>query len=227
MTTAPTSHPDARRGQAACGSAHHDGGMPVRPAPGQRICAGCRGRVEERLVELPALFELCADMLASRPQWIRERPGGQARRGIVLRDAVVSVRTEITGVLRSWCELVAAERAVPGPPEVTVRGLVRYLAVHLHWLCGHPAAPRLVDELSRLTEAVDEALRPDTGFRVPVGRCPHPGCTECVYAQAHRADAEPYEVSCAAGHVWAPRRWLLLRGRDAVTGRDPSAGGGP
>lgn len=200
----------------ACGSRRHGDRVPV--ASGMRICAECRDQVEGVLVDLPVLFEMCADMLDPRPHWIRERVSGRARRGIVLRDAVVSVRTEILGVLVSWCGLVAGERDVPGPEELTIRKLVHFLAVHLHWLCAHPAAADLVDELTGLAAAVDEALHRETGFRARVGECPHPGCSEFVYAEAHREGGEPYEVSCAAGHVWAPERWLLLWGKQNEEG---------
>jgi hypothetical protein len=196
----------------ACASrCHADGGPP--PAPGLRICAGCRERVEAQLADLPVLFDMCANMLDPRPHRTRERVGGRARRGIVLRDAVVSVRSQILAVLASWCGLVSAQRDVPGPDGPDIRRFAHHLAVHLPWLCGHPAAPNLVDQLAGLTDAVHQALRPDTGFRVRVGPCPHPGCPEYVHAEGHREGAAPYQVGCAGGHVWAPELWLLLWGR--------------
>lgn len=205
-----TDHGDA---PACLSRRHHDELAPTRVAPGLRICAGCRDQVEDELVELPALFEICAYMLTPRPQRMRERVRGNQQHGIVLRDAVVSIRSEILGVLASWCGLVSSEREVPSPDELAIRRLASYLAVHLQWLCGHPAAPDFVDELTDLSSSVNEALRPGVGFRVPVGRCLRPGCDQVVHAEAHREGGEPYEVSCEAGHVWAPEHWLSLWGQ--------------
>lgn len=212
MTASPPRHRENGHEQPVCVSRRHTGtAAPVPVAPGLRICADCRDSVEDRLVDLPVLFELSADMLDPRPRWPRERVSGQRTlRGIVLRDAVVSVRADILGVLVSWCGLVAAERGVPGPTDLAIRRITKFLAVHVHWLCGHPAAPDLVDELTDLAAAVDAAVHQETGFRVRVGPCPKPGCAEFVDAEAHREGAEPYEVSCAAGHVWAPESWLSM-----------------
>jgi hypothetical protein len=197
-------------GASRCPSRRHEQDGPSPVVPGLRICADCRNRVEDELVALPALFETCAYMLDPRPQRIRERVSGSRPQGIALKDAVVTVRSEILGVLTSWCGLVGAERGVPGPDELVVGKLASFLAIHLQWLCAHEAAPDLVDELTDLSAAVNEALQPDTGFRVAVGRCLRPGCEEVVHAEAHRENGTPYEVSCAAGHVWAPEHWLTL-----------------
>jgi len=193
-----------------CRSQRHEDAGPAPVVPGLRICADCRDRVEDELVALPALFEMCAYMLDPRPHRMREWVSGHQPRGITLREAVVTVRTEIFGVLASWCGLVSTERQVPGPDELAVRKLASFLAIHLHWLCAHPGAPDLVDELTDLANAVSEALRPNAGFRVAVGQCLRAGCDRAVHAEAYREGGEPYEVSCEAGHVWAPEHWLSL-----------------
>lgn len=193
-----------------CRSQRHAETAPSPLAPGLRICADCRDRIEDELVALPALFEMCAYMLDPRPHRIRQWVSGHQPRGIMLREAVVAVRTEIFGVLAAWCGLVSTEREVPGPNELSVRKLAGFLAIHLHWLCAHPAAPDLVDELTGLADTVSEALRPNAGFKVAVGRCLRPGCDRAVYAEAYREGGEPYEVSCEDGHVWAPEHWLTL-----------------
>ncbi|GAB3463469.1 hypothetical protein [Actinophytocola sediminis] len=200
-------------GRPTCRSRRHEQGSAPLLAPGLCVCAACRDLAEETLIELPSLFEMCAHVLDLRPNGFRERVSGHRPHGIVLRDAVVSVRSEILGVLASWCGLVISERGMPGPDELAIRKLVGFLGIHLHWLFQHPAAPSLVDELVDLAEAVSAALRPDTGFRVAVGQCPMPDCGQTVHAEAHREGAAPYEVACEAGHVWAPEHWLSLRGR--------------
>lgn len=208
-------HPDdsGHYDQPTCRSRRHKPGEAPLLAAGLRVCVECRDVVEETLIELPTLFELCAHALDLRPTEPRERVSGHRPRGIVLRDSVVSVRSEILGVLAAWCALVTAERGVLAPDAMDIRKLVGFLAIHLHWLCQHPAAPDFADELTDLTDAANEAMRPETGFRVAVGACLRPDCDRTVYAEAHKEGDEPYEVSCEAGHVWAPEHWLLLRGR--------------
>jgi hypothetical protein len=207
--------------QPTCRGRRHEPGTAPLLAKGLCVCPACRDLAEEILIELPSLFDMCAHVLDLRPNGFRERVSGHRPHGIVLRDAVVSVRSEILGVLASWCGLVISERGVPGPDELAVRKLVGFLGIHLQWLFQHPNAPDLVDELTELSEAVSAALRPDTGFRVAVGICPMAECGRTVHAEAHREGAEPYEVACEAGHVWAPEHWLSLRGK-----REKDNGGG-
>jgi hypothetical protein len=214
---------------STCGSRRHEPDEAVPPAPGLRVCAACRDVAEETLIELPALFDMCAFVLDPRPndpsEWISKiRP-----QAISLCDAVVEVRSEILGVLTAWSGLVITERRVPGPDELSIRKLVGFLGIHVHWLCRHPTAPDLVDELVALTATVNAAVRPAVGFRAAVGTCLRPGCGRTVYAEAYREGLEPYEVACDAGHVWAPERWLSLGGKysgDGIAVDGTAEGGG-
>lgn len=223
---------NARRGDSdhsTCESRQHQPGRALPLAPDLNICSACRDVAEETLIELPALFDLCAFVLDPRPndpsEWVSKvRP-----HNIVLCDAVVEVRSEILGVLTAWSGLVISERRVNGPDELSIRKLVGFLGIHLHWLCRHPTAPDLVDELAEVTATVNAALLPAVGYRAAVGTCPRPGCGRTVYAEAYREGLEPYEVACEAGHVWAPERWLSLGGKYIVKGngiKDPPIGGG-
>ncbi|WP_154814178.1 hypothetical protein [Actinophytocola xinjiangensis] len=214
-------------GQQTCHSRLHKSGEAAPLVPGLCLCAACRETVEKTLIELPTLFDLSTGDLDLRPKGMRERVSGHRPRGIILREAVVSVRSEILGVLAAWCGLVTTERGVDGPDELSIRKLVGFLAIHLHWLCQHPAAPDMVDELTDLSTAVDAALRPETGFRVAVGTCLHEECGRPVHAEAHREGAQPYEVSCEAGHVWAPEHWLALRGKPSTNGTNGTNGTTP
>jgi hypothetical protein len=210
------SHPDdnGHDDQPTCRSRRHEPGKAPLRASGIQICSICRDLAESALIELPELFELCAHALDLRPNGPRERVSGNRPHGIVLRDAVVTARSDILGVLAAWCGLVTTERGVLGPDELDIRKLVGFLAIHLHWLCQHLAAPDFVDELTDLTDAATQAMRQEsTGFRVAAGTCLRGDCDRTVYAEAHREGTEPYEVSCEAGHVWAPEHWLSLRGK--------------
>ncbi len=192
----------------------HDGdATPPRVAPGRRICLDCRDRVEEDLIELPGLYELCAYMLDPRHHHqMRERVNGHRPRGIALNDTVVTIRSDILGVLASWCALVSNERGVTGPDELSIRRLTTFLAIHLNWLTEQPVAPDLVDEIAALSRSANEALRPSAGRSLELGRCARPGCDRAVRAEGHAEGDPPYQVRCDAGHVWTPDQWLQLWG---------------
>jgi hypothetical protein len=197
----------------ACRGRRHEPGATFPVVPDLRVCAACREVAEEALIELPALFELCSHV-APPTDWVAEIwPFGTA-----LGEPAVAVRAEILAVLASWCGRVVGERRVSGPDEPDIRGYVGFLGIHLHWLCRHPAAPDLVDDLARLSASVGAVLRPETGFRAVVGSCPYPECERPVHTEAYLEGGEPYEVACEAGHVWAPGRW-----RDSTRPRQKSA----
>jgi hypothetical protein len=196
-----------------CRSSRHKDALYSPELSGRHtICTGCRERLEEDLVELPALYELCAHMLDLRRHHFGERVSGPRPRGIALNEAVVGVRADILGVLASWCGLVSVERAVPGPDELGIRQLTTFLSIHLNWLTEHPSAPDLVDEIGEIATTAQEVLRPTTGAPLTLGRCARPGCEETVRPEGHADGAQPYRLSCAAGHAWAPDEWLLLWG---------------
>jgi len=193
-----------------CRSRRHDGdATPPRTAPGLAICADCREQAEEDLLELPGLYDMCAYMLDTRgkPQ-LRERVSGRRRRGIVLREAVVNVRSDVLGVLASWCGLVANERGVPGPDELSVPRLSTFVLIHFGWLTAHPAASEFADELAELADGARAVLQPDNDTEIELGPCARPGCGWTVRAEGH----PPRRVRCDAGHEWPPEQWLLLRG---------------
>lgn len=201
--------------QPTCHSRLHEPGKAPVLSPGAFICPACRDLTETALVELPALFALCAHAVDLRPP--SERPvaaNGHRPHGVGLRDSAVSMPGRILGMLSGWCGHVSAERGVLVPDPLDVRKLVGFLAVHVDWLCRQPVAAEFATELADLTEAANEALRPDAVVRTAVGACPHPGCPETVHAESHREGGRPYEFSCAAGHVWAPEHWMSLRGRE-------------
>lgn len=201
------------RHEPPCPSKQHSGdARPPRVDAGRTVCAACRSRVEEDLVELPGLYELCAYMLDLRRHHLRERVSGHRPRGIVLNDTVVTIRSDILGVLASWCALVANERGVTGPDELSIRRLSSFLAIHLTWLTEHPSAPDLVDELAELRRSADEVLRPSAGHSMELGRCARPGCGRVVRAEGHAEGEPPHQVRCEAGHVWTPDQWLQLWG---------------
>jgi hypothetical protein len=196
----------------ACRSRRHEPGAAPPQARDLQVCGECREVLEEILIELPVLFDLCADALDARPDCAPERVDEPWPLGIDMGETGGSVRSEIMSALIAWSWFVISERGVSGPGEFAARKLVGFLAVHLHWLCQHQAAAALVDELTDLTAAVGTALRRNTSHRAAVGICPQPGCGATAYAEAQREGAEPYEIACDAGHVWAPSGWQSLRG---------------
>lgn len=196
--------------QPPCQSRRHDrDDAPSRTSPGSRICAACREQTEEDLVELPGLYEMCAYMLDLRDPLPRERVGGHRPKGIVLRDAVVTVRTDILGVLASWCGLITSERGVTGPDEPSIRRLTTFMLIHFTWLTAHPAASDFADELNHLAESARSVLTPPAEAVLDLGPCARHGCGRTVRTDGH----PPTRARCDAGHEWAPEQWLLLRGK--------------
>jgi hypothetical protein len=205
-----------------CRSSRHEDALYPPELDGRRtICTECRERLEEDLVELPALYELCAHMLDLRRHHRGERVSGHRPRGIALNEAVVTVRADILGVLASWCGLVSVERAVPGPDELGIRQLTTFLSIHLGWLTEHVSAPDLVDEIADIAATAQEVLRPGTGDPLTLGQCARPGCGQPVRPEGHADGEQPYRLSCTAGHAWAPDEWLLLWGSNGKRRTSP------
>jgi hypothetical protein len=190
-----------------CPSMRHAGSA-AHTAPGRTICDGCGHDAEESLVELPELYDMCAYALDTRPRRPREPVSGHQPRGIVLREPAVRIRSDILGVLASWCGLVTAERGVPGPDELSIPRLSTFVLVHFGWLTAHPAGADFTDELIALAERAREVLQPEPVAELELGPCAHPGCGLPL-----RADSRPAKlIRCEAGHEWPPERWVLLRG---------------
>jgi hypothetical protein len=183
------------------------------------ICRECHDQAEENLVELPKLYDMCAYMLDVRAPKPQERVSGHRPRGIVLRDAVVSIRSDILGVLASWCGLVASERGVPGPDELSIPRLSTFVLVHFRWLTAHPAGADFTDELAVLADRAREVLTPDPVTELNLGPCLRPGCGGTLRTEGHPLQ----RISCEAGHEWPPDQWLQLL-RDG--GQDSSVEGG-
>jgi hypothetical protein len=197
-----------------CRSRRHRAAHRPKLLPGLQICAECRERLENDLVGLPSWYESCVDYLDYRQHRFVDRVNSRQPRGIVLSDAVVTIRSDILSTLASWCGLVVDERGVVGPNQLDIRQLATFLAIHFTWLTAHPAAPDLVDEIAELTEAASGVVLPTNHFRTEVGMCDQPGCGRTVYAESYsEEDQVPYRVGCENGHVWPPDQWLLLRGR--------------
>jgi hypothetical protein len=201
-----------------CRSRRH-GGTPSLTASGLAVCGECRDEAEANLVELPQLYDMCAYMLDVRPPKPQERVSGHRPHGIVLRDAVVSIRSDILGVLAAWCGLVAAERGVLGPDELSIPRLSTFVLIHFGWLTAHPAGADFTDELSVLADRARAVLVPDPVEELNLGPCPRPGCGYTLRAEGHPLK----HIRCEAGHDWPPNQWLqLLRGG----GQDSAMEGG-
>lgn len=188
-----------------CRSQRH-GGVPSPTVDGLTICVECRDQAEENLVELPQLYDMCAYVLDVRPTKSQERVSGHRPHGIALRDEVVSIRSDILGVLASWCGMVATERGVPGPDELSIPRLSTFVLIHFGWLTAHPAGADFTDELAVLADRARAVLVSGPAAEMSLGPCPRPGCGWMLHADEH----PPKRIRCEAGHEWPPEQWLLL-----------------
>jgi len=164
------------------------------------------------LAALPGLYAACADELVPattrRPT---ERVTGWTPTGIVLRENVVTVRSDMAATLRSWATLVVDHRRVQGPRWPEVRDLVAFLLHHLDWLAGHPAAGDFADEIRGLVSGTRNVLDPGMTDALAVSSCEHPGCAEPVLVRFGVRHPGRHPVACTAGHRVPAQHWLRLR----------------
>jgi hypothetical protein len=117
-------------------------------------------------------------------------------------------------VLASWAGLVVEERDVFRSPERDVLVLAEFLGAHLDWLAEHFAAADLAAEIETLVRAAEDTISPDPGVRVELGRCDEAGCGAVVSATLRgRGGIAPQVIRCDGGHVWPPKRWLILKSK--------------
>ncbi|WP_335972514.1 OvmZ protein [Streptomyces sp. CA2R106] len=216
---------ECARCRRGVGSAGH--GSPSRPA----LCGPCVERLRADLCHVLTLHEETERALVRTPASLRQRVSGSRSFGIVLDDDAVAVRSAIRALLLSWTRLVADERGVPAVTDTEVRGLLRYLVVHLEWLAGHPAGPDFADEVAELLASAGRGAAAEQA--APLGPCPQPGCGGTLRAPA--AAAVPAagqapaarQVRCEYGHGVPPRQWFLLaeRSRRGADGRRPAPAG--
>ena len=187
-------------------------------ASGARICPPCVRKLDEALQALPLLYARCGVVL----QGERTRGFGQSRGrnspGIVLRDTLVTARTEVLSLLSSWAALVAEEAGLPLRPRREVAALVRFLLDNLSFLVSHPAIVDAIEEFARVCTRARHAINP-TDY-VALGLCERPGCGRKVYAHIDPdgVGSGGNRVSCEAGHAVDPRQWLSLALRFAQGG---------
>jgi hypothetical protein len=186
-------------------------------------------RLRADLCHVLTLHEETERALVRTPASLRQRVSGSRSVGIVLDDEAVAVRSAIRALLLSWTRLVADERGVPAVTDTEVRGLLRFLVVHLEWLAGHPAGPDFADEVAELLASAGRGAAAEQA--VPLGPCPQPGCGGTLRAPTAAATAgQPAaarQVRCEYGHGVPPRQWFLLaeRSRRGADGRRPAAAG--
>lgn len=211
---APATPADRVAACARCGGEARPG-RPGSPS-GRRLCGRCVERLRTDLCRVLTLYEESERALVRSPVGLRQRVSGSRSVGIVLDDETVAVRSAIRSVLQSWARLVADERGVPGAGDTEVRGLLRFLVCHLDWLCGHPAAQDLADEVAELLASAGVPAGPAPQASAPLGPCSQPGCGGTLRGPATAAgDALPAadQVRCEHGHAIPPRQWFLLAER--------------
>ncbi|NLU68569.1 hypothetical protein [Streptomyces sp. HNM0574] len=163
--------------------------------------------------ELPRLYGACEQILGGGKghEVPSSTPRGPAT-GMPFNNAASEVRSAILSTLGSWSALVAEERRMPRPRR-TVRDLAAHLERHHDWLCRHPAAGELSEEVSRLARWAFRVADPDPQRRIPVGTCVEVGCRGAMAAFV-RPDApgSMAEIRCDADpdHRWAGDEWMRL-----------------
>jgi hypothetical protein len=125
------------------------------------------------------------------------------------QDGVLSVATELDGMVRDWLTYRADEHA----PAPTVTSLCRWLSHRLEWACEHhPAVDEFAGDLVELAREVRSAGRVDSGMGTFVGRCPtelrdgsrcgRPLRVDMVRRADGDGNAGGFVVACRCGSSW-------------------------
>jgi len=183
-----------------------------RVESGTGLCARCRALLSNHLTILPDLYQRCEGMLVNTKAWGLERVHGGLPGGINLNDAAVVIRTDMVTVLASWAGLVVDERGVPRPQRRDVHALTDFLVQHLEWLADHSAAGEAAAEIATLVRVAEATISPDRAVWMELGPCDRSGCDRVVSVTVRGdGDRTLNMIRCEGGHVWPPRRWLMLK----------------
>lgn len=179
-------------------------------AAGLRLCAACHREIETDLHELPKIHSDCASALPRRRDPALQRVSGSRQAsGVLLDEDAMSARSNVLGVLASWCALVADERRMTKPGRRHPAHLTAFLIRHLNWLLAHPAAADFADEISQITAQAQRAAYTRPAAQVVLGQCVHPDCSAPL-TPSSRNGGRSREISCTGGHTWQPHEWLQL-----------------
>ncbi|WP_234313737.1 hypothetical protein [Streptomyces sp. NBRC 109706] len=166
-------------------------------------------------MQLPTLYADChRETAVDGVRVIRKAPRKSAAANVI-NPAAAEIRSTIRKALASWAGLVAEERRLP-PPARDMATLAHFLGRHIEWLCRHPAAGELADEIRELTRRARDIAYPNDMRRVPIGSCPDDGCPgELVALMRHRDARAPSEIVCSVSpdHSWPATRWTGLARR--------------
>jgi hypothetical protein len=178
---------------------------------GLRLCASCFNQVAAHLIGLPRMYRDCEQTLEVSCQHPFRMIRGRLPTGIRLDDETVAVRSEIVGVLSSWCEMVVDDRGGRGPTSLDVRMLASFLHAQLDWLATHAVAADFAEEIAGLVLAVLKVQNPSQVRTIDLAPCTRDGCGAMVRVSIDtvRRRTVP-QVCCDAGHTWHPRQWLDL-----------------
>jgi hypothetical protein len=135
------------------------------------------------------------------------------------QDGVLSVATELDGMVRDWLTYRPDEHE----PALTVESLCRWLSHRLEWACErHPAVDEFAGDLVELARAVRSAGRVDSGVGTFVGRCPtelrdgsrcgRPLRVDMVKTDDDGTSSSGFVIACRCGSSWDRHRgeWVGL-----------------
>lgn len=195
-----------------CPAPHRDG-RDRTPAPGLRLCHGCRQRLGTAIAAMPDLdldLELAlirADNTQSEPITHRKDPG------LVLNQAALEARIAIRQELVATVRMVNEERGLSTWPKESTPGMVGYLMRHVDWLAAHEAAEDWVMEWTDLQRQARRAAHPSGIRRFELAPCIEVDCGGILIAILRPSDdLLPSSISCDANaqHQWQPREWIAL-----------------
>lgn len=206
-------HAGSERHEKSCG-----GCLPRPAADGARLCQPCTDRVEDGLIELPALDAAMEAVLGQSGdpggEKVSRTPGGS----ILVNARAVEARRAVRQFLAAWVLVVAAQRGHQFPGAWRVRSrpvgfigpmplehirtveipkLADWLGRHVPWLAAQRFAGEVADQLAQVLSAARSAAYPNPSAIVHLGPCPEPDCIGQLTAVVRPRDSLlPSAITC-------------------------------
>lgn len=153
-----------------------DPDRPRQALPGLYVCHGHHAELERLIAEMPARAD---DLDRARGPGGPRPPG--AASGLPIDDRAAEHRTQMAGVVASWCRVVAEDRGITTPAGPELHRTCPWLLRHVDWCCGNRWVDEMLSELRQVTGRA-LALADIPARRVPLAaQClTHEGGERCT-----------------------------------------------
>ena len=125
----------------------NDPERPRRAVDGLYICAGHHAELERLIAEMPARYnDLDRPKGAGGPKVVFSNEPG-----LSVDEAAATLRQQITGIIASWCRVVAEDRGITPPASPEISRTAPWLTTHVDWCAAHRWVDEMLLELRQVT----------------------------------------------------------------------------